>query len=442
MKIIQITPGTGNFICGNCVRENALAHALRRLGHDVLMVPLYLPMVTDEPNASEGTPLFLGGINVFLQQKSPIFRHTPRWLDSIMDHPGLLRWSADHAHMTRAHDLGELTVATLEGGDGALRKEIDRCINWIAESFQPDIVCLANALLIGMAGPLKKKLRVPVVVSLQGEDSYLNSLPSPWKEQAWEITANCVEHVDAMIAVSRTHAEKMQARLSAEPEKINVIYNGINLEGYTPQEQSPDPPVLGFLARMCPGKGLSTLVESFIMLHERESCKNLKLRIAGAKTPGDDPYVNILEKRLVEAGMLEHVSFHPNLTRGQKQEFYRGLSVFSVPATYGESFGLYLLEALASGIPVVQPRHGAFPEILGMLQGGLLCEPDDPESLADGIESLVTDRERAHRLGRAGRDNVAANFSIERAATELSDLLINLVRQPSQSLKGNESHAQ
>ncbi len=440
MKIIQITPGTGNFICGNCVRENALAHALRNLGNDVVMVPLYLPMFTDEPNASEGVPLFLGGINMYLQQKSPIFRHTPRWIDSLMDHPGLLRWSAGHAHMTRARDLGTLTVSLLQGRNGVLRKEIDRCVHWISESFQPDIVCLSNALLIGLAEPLKKELGVPVVTNLQGEDSYLDSLPSPWKDEAWEITSKCVKHVDAMIAVSRTHADIMQTGLSAEPDKIHVIYNGINLDGYAPSCRPPDPPALGFLARMCPGKGLGTLVESFILLHGRNCCGNLKLKVAGAKTPGDDPYVNSLKKRLAEASLSDRASFHPNLTRIEKQAFYRQLSVFSVPATYGESFGLYLLEALASGVSVVQPRHGAFPEILGILQGGLMCEPDDPASLADGIEQLLTDREQAKKLSETGRSNVLKNFNIDRMAKEVSSLLYNLTGKPADSMKGSRSH--
>ena len=91
MKIILITPGTGSYYCGVCMRDNALATELIRQGHDALMVPLYLPLQLDETSASPTAPRFFGGINVFLQERFSIFRHTPRWLDRVFDLPAALR---------------------------------------------------------------------------------------------------------------------------------------------------------------------------------------------------------------------------------------------------------------------------------------------------------------------------------------------------------------
>ena len=117
MRIILLTPGTGSFYCGTCMRDNALALALRSQGHDALMVPLYLPPTLDEASSAENAPLFYGGINVYLQQKAGLFRKTPRWVDRLFDAPALLQGAARRAGMTQAHELGDLTLSMLRGED-------------------------------------------------------------------------------------------------------------------------------------------------------------------------------------------------------------------------------------------------------------------------------------------------------------------------------------
>src|SRR5688572_2294243 len=130
MRIVQITPGTGNFHCGNCLRDSALVGALRRIGHDVLMVPLYLPHVTDGADLSD-TPVFFGGVNVYLQQKSALFHRTPRWFDRWLDRPSLLRWASNHSGMTSGKQLGEITVSMLRGDDGRQQKELTRLVEFL-----------------------------------------------------------------------------------------------------------------------------------------------------------------------------------------------------------------------------------------------------------------------------------------------------------------------
>jgi glycosyltransferase involved in cell wall biosynthesis len=175
---------------------------------------------------------------------------------------------------------------------------------------------------------------------------------------------------------------------------------------------------------MCEDKGLPLLVEAFIALRRRGRVPDLCLGVAGVELAEDRPLVEKLRRRLRDVGLAEEVKFLPNVDAPAKWDFLRSLSVLSVPAQCEESFGLYLIEAMAVGVPVVQPRHAAFPEILGATGGGLLCEPGDPGALADAIESLLLDPERARRLGEAGRAAVLENFTAERMASEVEAMLL------------------
>ena len=418
MRIVLLTPGTGSFYCGTCIRDNALAVALRKLGHDALMVPLYLPPALDEASASENAPLFYGGINVYLQQKVGLFRHTPRWADRLFDSPTMLKGAAKRAGMTQAHELGDLTVSMLRGEDGKQAKELDRLVSWLADDGKADVVVLSNALLMGLARRIKKETSALVVCTLQGEDTFLDSLPSPDREAAWQTLADRASDVDAFIAVSQYHADLMRGRANLPPDRVHVVYNGILLDGYQNDAPSSPVPTLGYLARMCPPKGLETLVEAFIILRRNDRIKNLQLRVAGAQTEADTAFVTRLKTRLQAEGLGNEATFAANISRDEKIAFLQSLSVLSVPATYGESFGLYIIEALAAGVPVVQPRHAVFPELLAQTGGGVLCEPDNPASLAAAIEDLLTDPARARALGQEGRRNVFAKFGVGEIARQ------------------------
>lgn len=400
------------------MRDNALVVALRELGHDASLVPLYLQPTLDEASDEERSPLFYGGINVYLQQVSGLFRSTPRWVDSLFDSPVMLRAAARRAGMTQASDLGELTVSTLRGEDGRQIKELARLAKWLASDGHPDVVCLSNVLLIGLARQIKAKTGALVACTLQGEDSFLDSLPEPHRQAAWDAISERASDVHVFIAVSRYHAELMVRRARLPEDRVHVVHNGIRLDGYERDGPSAASgvPVIGFLSRMCPPKGLEALVEAFVLLRSRDRVKNLKLRVAGAQTEGDRPFVARLRARLASQGLEDDVEFLPNVDRARKIAFLKSLSVLSVPATYGESFGLYVIEALAAGVPVVQPRHAVFPELLGATGGGVLYEPDDPEALAAALEDLLLDPERAKALGEQGRQAVWQSFSAAKMA--------------------------
>lgn len=423
MRLVHLTAGTGSFFCGTCLRDHALVKALRRLGHDALMVPLYLPLVLDDYGSRGESPLFFGGINVYLQQKSAFFRHTPQWLDKLLDSPALLHQAGRKAGMTNPRELGEMTLSMIEGERGHQAKELDKLVAWLVEQ-KPDVVCLSNSLLIGFARRVREELRVPIICSLQGEDAFLDSLPEPYRERCWRLVQERAADVDRFVAPSRYYNALMQERLRLAPEKIVVIYNGIDLEGFAPAAAPPEFPTVGFLARMCVDKGLDTLVEAFIKLAPR--VPHVRLKIGGTQTDADRAFVNDLSDRLEQAGIANAVKFLPNLTHAEKQQFLRGLTVLSVPTRCGEAFGLFVIESLASGVPVAQPDNGAFPELIELTGGGVLYAQGDANSLADALEKLLLDAAHAAELGRYGRQIVNARFTSDAMARNFEELLKQL----------------
>jgi glycosyltransferase involved in cell wall biosynthesis len=424
MNIVQITPGAGAMYCGNCLRDNALVRELRAAGHNVLMVPVYLPLTLDEEDQSAGTPIFFGGINVFLGQKSIWFRNAPSWLHNLLSSPTLLRWASGKAASTRPEELGEITLSMLRGEQGRQARELDELIAWLKVQAPPDVIFLSNALLIGMARRLKEQLSTKIICMLQGEDSFLNALREPFRAQCWNEMVERAREVDHFAAPSRYFGDLMAGRLALKPNRVAVVYNGINLDGYSLDAKpvlSPGPPVIGFFARMCREKGLDLLVDACILINQRKKIPDFKLHIGGSCGPGDNAYVRSLQERLKAAGLAERTLFFPNLERAQKIAFFRGLTVFSVPARYGEAFGLYLIEALAAGVPAVQPRAAAFPEIIEATGGGLLCEPENPLSLCEKLEQLLSNPQRA-AIGRRAQAIVHQEFNSAIMAKKMSVL--------------------
>ena len=431
MNLIQITPGAGGMYCGNCFRDNALVAALRQRGHEVLMVPLYLPMTLDEENQAAGIPTFFGGINVYLQQQSAFFRRAPQWLHRLLDSPALLKLAAGRAAKTRAADVGELALSMLRGEAGNQLRELDELLAWLKTQPRPDVVMLSNAMLVGLARKLKSELGCRVVCNLQGEDAFLDSMPSPLREQVWTLLAERCRDCDLFLAPSRYFGDTMAQRLDLPAEKVKVVFNGISLDGYGTNSElrtQNSEPTLGYFARMCREKGLDLAVETFIELKRRGTVPNLKLKVGGGCGPGDEAFVAQLKGHLRRAGCLHDVEFHPNLSREQKVSFLQSLTVFSVPALYGEGFGLYLIEALAAGVPVVQPRHAAFPELVEATGGGVIAEAN-AAALATAIEALLLNPAQAKALGEAGRRAVRERFTMEQMAAGVEVALGGLRRR-------------
>lgn len=416
--LAYITAGAAGMYCGSCMRDNTLAAALARLGCDIHLIPTYTPIRTDEENVAIDQ-VFFGGINVFLQEKAAFFRHVPKFLDRWLDRPWLIEWLAGRGIETDATALGALTVSMLQGERGHQKKEVERLVGWLAHSLKPRLVNLSNILIAGCVPAIKAALGVPVLVTLQGDDLFLADLPEPFKKQAFAEIRRLAESVDGFIVFSRYYADFMAEYLGLDRHKFHIIPLGLNLAEYPTLPPEPGgedhPPTIGYFARVCPAKGLHLLIEALIELRRRPATENVRVRAAGWLGPGDRDYFDRQLQRLARSGVPvgPSAAFHyaGALDRREKLEFLRGLDLFTVPTTYRDPKGIFALEAMASGMPVVLPDHGAFPELIEATAGGVLFPPNDAMALADQIHALLTDRERRRRLARDGHASVHRFFS-------------------------------
>ena len=405
--------------CGTCIHDNTLAAALQRKGHEVALIPTYTPTRTDETNVSIDH-IFYGGINVYLQQKLALFRHTPWFFDATLDKPTLLNWISRFASTTSARNLGALTVSVLRGDAGHQQKELAKLIHWLKNIFRPDIVHLTNSMFLGLAQPLKKALKVPVLCALQGEDIFLANLIEPYRSEALSLLQTQASSADGFLASGQYYANFMSDYLGFPRQQIHVVKLGLNLKNHGTRNQpiADTPFVIGYLARICPEKGLHILVEAFRKLTQRLEPARLQLAVAGFMGARDQPYFKTIKKQLSTWNLDAQFDYRGEVDREQKIDFLNSLHVLSVPTTYQEAKGLFVLEALANGIPVVQPRHGSFPELIDATGGGILVEPNSSSALADGLQSLLMDTDKRKRLGHQGKTAVHSNFGEEVMAEE------------------------
>ncbi len=433
MKITFLTPGTGSYYCGACMRDNALANALIQAGHEAELLPMYLPLMLDEE--SEGldaeSPVFFGGINIYLQQKFSVFRHSPQWMDRLLNQPGLLRSAAKRSHMTSARDHGEMTFEMLRLDGADFDKELQKLYSWINDHGRPDVLCLSTALQSGMAREIKKQWDIPVVCYFQGEDSFLDSLPDEYRERCWDLMAERCRDADLLLGPSDFYARLMEKRLDLNEGTIKTQYNGINLEGFS-KRKSLGTPTIGYLARMCEVKGLAFLVDAFIHLRNQLGNETCRLDVAGAMTAGDVPLVESLKEKLSEAGLSEAVDWRPNISREEKQDFLSGLSLFTVPVDYEEAFGLYVIEAMAASVAVVQPNRSAFPELVNSTGGGVCVDMERAEDLAIAWQDLLKTPDRLVEMGERGRLGVEKLYSMEAMKNSFITVVESLVQSKSE----------
>ena len=430
MRILTFTGGAGSMYCGSCLRDNALAAGLLARGHDVLLTPVYTPTRTDERNVSGGH-VFFGGISVYLEQHSVLFRYTPRFLDRLWDSTWALRLATKRQIKVDPKSLGDLTVSMLRGEDGFQKKEIGKLLEWLRSEPPFDIINLPYALLLGLAAPLKRALKVPICCTLQGEDLFLDGLGEPSRGQSLDLIRTAAEHVDMFLPVSAYYADFMPRYLGVPASKMTIAPLGINLEGYAPRPHDrADPFTVGFFARVAPEKGLHVLCDAYQRFRATSRGTSARLLVAGYLAPEHRSYLAALTQQMHDAGLASEFEYRGELDRAGKIAFLQSLDVMSVPATYDEPKGIFLLEAMASGVPVVQPRRGAFPEILEKTGGGILVDADDPDVLARAFRQLQNDPPLASALGQAGALGVHAHYSAGQMAETVERIYGDVVRRP------------
>jgi glycosyltransferase involved in cell wall biosynthesis len=415
MRILSLTAGAAKMYCGTCMRDNRLARELIRQGHDVLLVPIYTPTLTDELNVSQER-VFFGGISVYLQQHSALFRKLPAWLDRLWDSPWMLKLASSGSIPIDPRLLGELTVSMLRGEDGFQRKEVRKLTRWLREQPRFDMIDLPYSLLIGLGAPLKRELGARLCCTLQGEDLFLNGLQEPWRSECLALIRSQVREVDRFIAVSEYYAAFMSDFLSIPAEKIEVVPLGIDFTGHYGATKPPSDRLrVGYFARIAPEKGLHALCEAVALMKEP-----VELRAAGYLPPEHKRYLADLQQR-------HKFRYEGSPDRDGKIRFLQSIDILSVPSTYHEPKGIFLLEAMANGTPVVQPAYGAYPEIIARTGGGVLVNPDDPAALAAALDELARDRERLQQLSVRAAQGVREWHSVEQMASRTLDVYRGVV---------------
>lgn len=423
MRIAYITAGAAGMYCGSCLHDNTLAAALLELGEDVILIPTYTPLRTDEPDVSIDR-VFFGGINVYLQEKLPPFRHTPWWMDRLLDNPALLNSLSGRAGSVDPTKLGNLTVSMLSGESGNQRKEVEKLVHWLLTDIKPDVIHLSNSMQLGIVRMIRERGGPPVVCQLSGEDLFLEKLPPPHYDRARELLRDRAAEVAAFVAINRYYADFMADYLAVDRSRVHVIPHGLKLEGHlpltmatsgplplagraregaTPSPHANKPRIIGYLARICEEKGLHLLVDACERLAQRTEVPPFEVQAAGYLGEGDRSYLEKLQSRASAGPLAGRFKYIGELDRAEKIAFLQSLDIFSTPTVYRESKGLPALEAMANAVPVVLPDQGSFTEMITDTGGGLLHRPHDPADLAERIAELLRDPIRAAQLGLDGQ---------------------------------------
>ena len=425
--ITYLTAGAAGMYCGSCMHDNSLARALSREGFETLLVPTYTPIRSDEKEVTVDE-VFFGGINVYLQQKLPLFRYIPRFMDRILDNPGLIRKVTSRALETDGKLLGNLTVSMLKGKAGHQKKEVKRLVKWLSDEIHPEVIILSNVLIGGFIPELKRAMSVPVIATLQGDDIFLDSLSEPFKSQAIQLIGQLDRHIDGYLVHSNFYADYMADFGGLDRNKMFITPLGIDTAdfiGLLRNRSQAKEVNIGYLARLAADKGLHNLVSAFIDLKRRPDTGHVKLKIAGWLGKDHEAFAQEQFQRLEDAGLIDDYQYLGSVDRAGKLRLLSDLDILSVPTDYREPKGLYVLEAMASGIPVVQPAHGVFPEMIEDLRGGLLYAADDNVDLAGHLEKLVRDPSLRQELGNTGRQNVLQR----RDGKAMAEATIAVIRQ-------------
>ena len=410
MKIVYLAAGAAGNYCGACARDAELARALMARGHDVLMLPLYTPLTIDGPDPSTRR-VFYGGINAYLQQKSGLFRRTPRFLDRLLDNRRLLRAVSRLAIDTRPEDLGEMTVSVLRGAEGRQAKELDKLLRFLQRHGRPDIVNLTNSLLSGLVPAIKERLGSAVVCTLQGEESFADGLPEPYCEQALDAVREHAKKVDLFISPGIAYADQIAEWLQVPRERIEVVRPGVDVEVFHPAATSGGGPFrIGFLSRITPSKGTDILCQAFAALEALRPGR-AQLGVAGQLAAGDRPWWEAVCRDLREKGLAERFDHLGRIGYARKISFLQGLSVFVRPSRFPERRAVAALEAMACGVPLVVPRSGIFTEVVELTGGGVLVEGEEAGAFAAAIIELMEDPSRHHALSESARKGARQHFS-------------------------------
>ena len=405
MKVAFLVTGSGgSFYCSNCYRDMLYLRAVKNLpGMDAIAIPLYLPPEKIYVETGFDTNVFFGAISLYIREKVPFLGNMPAFIDKILDAPPLLRIAAKSAGTVRTEGLEDLTLNMISSHITTRENEVRRLVRYLKKNGKPDVIQLSNALIIGLARQIKEQMDVKIVCSLQNEDDWLNEMAEPFQSRAWQMIAEESESIDAFISPSTYYKEYFLSMSGISGDNVFVVPSGLDLAESSERSRIPGNPAIGFFSRVSYHNGFDKLVDAFIILKREKNFSNLLLNVCGGYTSDDKPFIRQQIDKIKTAGFKSSVKIYPGFAGRGKKEFLDSIDIMSVPVRKYDGYGLYILEANASGIPVVQPATGAFPEILATTGGGILYNPDDTETLAANIRALLSDKVMSGKLGELGR---------------------------------------
>ena len=433
MRVLYVLPGSGgSFYCQNCLRDTAAAEALRRRGHSVTLLPLYLPATSSTPKPSD-VPVFYGAVSLYLRHRYAVLRRLPRTWFAPLDRWPVLRLAARFAGSTSAKGLEDLTLSMLRGLDGRQADELQSVCDWLAalpSESKPDVIVLSNALLTGLAAALKQAARCPVVCWLQDEHVWIDAMADDLRDAVLRVMADDARAVDRFVAVSASYATRMAQVLSLEPARLSVVFPGIDPAAYRSADVTRRPAVIGFLSRLSATEGFDRFVDAFLLLRRDPRFADARLSATGGPSEKKG-FLRQQLKKLKAAGALSDAALSPDRFADDRFAFLSELTLLSVPGgEKPEAFGYYAIEAMAAGVPVVLPAQGAFPEIAAAAGCGTLIADTRPETLARAWAALLSDAPRLQRESSQGRSAAQTTFSQAASAAALERALVFGTRTP------------
>ena len=430
MKIVYLITGSGgSFYCGNCYRDMIYLRAIRKVpGTKASAIPLYLPPDDSTVESGLEKSVFFGAISMYLREKVPFLKNMPVFMDRLVDSRPMLKMAARKAGTTNPEGLEDMTLNMIKGENAFPDTELQRLIDYMTRDGKPDIIHLSNALIIGLARQIKRKIDVKIVCSLLNEDDWIDEMNEPYQTGAWDLIAKEAKNVDVFLTPSNYYKELFISKTGISGDGIHVVPLGFDPD--LTIEKKDNFPAIGYYCRINSQNGIDKLVDAFIELKKGNQLPGLTLHISGGYTADNKPLIAEQIKKIKESGFKSFVKIYPEFLGESKKDFFSNIDVMSVPVRKHDGYGLYLLEANLHGVPVVQPSTGAFPEIVERTGGGITYSPDSISELATSLLKVLQDKELRIKLGNQGQENVLAKLSLEKMSEELSRVYGSLGTTP------------
>jgi len=424
MKIVYLITGSGgSFYCGNCYRDMLYVRAIRKVpGIEAKAIPLYLPPDKKTVESGFDKQVFFGAISMFLREKVPFLRNMPAIFDKFLDFRLFLKLAARQAGATSTEGYEELTINMIEGDNAFRKAEVDRLVKYILKDGKPDIIHLSNALILGIARQLKKRIDVKVVCSLLNEDDWIDDMAEPYRSRAWEMIAREAGYVDIFVTPSDYYKSLFVEKTKLKADNIMVVPLGFDPEWEPASRSDREPSAIGYFSRVNSHNGFDKLVDAFIELKGRDLIPGLTLNVCGGYTGTDRPFVLKQIKKIREAGLVKSIKIYPEFQGDKKKEFFNNVDIISVPVRKYDGYGLYIIEANGAGVPVVQPATGAFPGIIDKTGGGITYEPDTVSELVSSLHKVLMNKELLMQLSEEGRKKVIQELSLNKMSEGLAEV--------------------